>query len=359
MKMNRRKDGLYQKSVPYVDRDGIERRKVLYAKTLTELDEKVRIFKNNVEHGIYAHKDLTLGLYADRWLESAGKHVSEKTQEGNTATVNKIKDGLGSRALSSVKKSDIQALVDKYSDQPRTAQLVRQITSRIFKSAIADDLLYKNPCDNVRLPKYEKQEKRALRDYEVKALKEADFTQEERLFVSVLYYTGLRRGETLALSRRDIDIKKSVIHVRHSLSFVTNTGVLKTPKTKNSVRDVPIPTDLVSLLKDYSDSYDLYLFTRDGKLFTKSAFDVMWKKILEKMNKVFDESGTVETITGLTAHVFRHNYATKLCLENVPMKAAQKILGHASITTTMNVYTHIQGLENDTVEKINRAFQAS
>ncbi len=190
---------------------------------------------------------------------------------------------------------------------------------------------------------------------EIKAIEMADLDAEERLFISLLYYCGLRRGEALALGRGDIDLKRGVLTVNHSLAFIGNKGVLKEPKTEKSHRDIPIPPELKELLQEFK--YDLYLFMKRGNFFTQSAYTKMWARILKKINEAARSQG-IGKIQGLTAHIFRHNYASLLYKQGIDVKTAQKLLGHSTIAVTMDIYTHLDKLDAETISVIQEAFTA-
>lgn len=109
-----------------------------------------------------------------------------------------------------------------------------------METAIDDGLIYKNVSRGIQLPKASRKEKRALTEEEKKALFKAKLTPKEKAFVYVLYYAGLRRGEALALTRTDINLKSGTIAVNKSLEFVGNSSSARSPKQvrqQGSTRD--------------------------------------------------------------------------------------------------------------------------
>ena len=359
----KRADGLYQKSVVIIDKNGIERRKCVYARTQADLEAKAWKMIEDNKRGLYMNDDITIGQYTGKWLDSIRDKCADNTYESYFYSAQHIRDKIGAIRLQRLKRQDIQTAVDAFKEQPPTARLLRLTINRICESAVDDGIIVRNPCRNITLPTYKAKEKRALTQTELAAIEIADLDDEERLFVSLLYYCGLRRGEALALGRRDIDLKRGVLTVNHSLAFVNNRGVLKDPKTEKSRRDIPIMPELAKLLKEYR--YDLYLFTRRGDFFTQSAYAKMWKRIIGKLNAAVSNKelaaggDAIARIQGLTAHIFRHNYASLLHKQGVDIKTAQRLLGHSTITVTLDIYTHLDELDEETINVIKGAFKES
>lgn len=346
---------LYEKKIVIIDENGIERRKSIYAKTQGDLDAKVDKAKDDNKRGLYRNADITVSQYSEKWLGVIEDKCAVNTYKSYMYSVQHIRETIGAIQLRRLKRQDIQTAIDSFKDQPRTAQVYKMTINRICESAIDDLIIARNPCRGLVLPKYKAKEKRTLTQIEIDAFESADFDAEERLFVSLLYYCGLRRGEVLALGRGDIDLNNSMLTVNHSLGFDGNKGILKEPKTEKSKRSIPIPPQLKELIQSYK--YDLYLFMRNGDYFTHSAFVKMWARILKKMNTAAGGE-KIDKIQGLTPHIFRHNYASLLYKQGIKVKEAQKLLGHSTIAVTMDIYTHLAELDKETISAIEDAFTA-
>lgn len=349
-KANRR---LYEKKITIIDKHGIERRKSIYAPTQSELEAKARKAIEENKRGLFINDDITIGQYCDRWLNMIRDKCADNTYKSYGYSVKHIRETVGAIRLSKLRRQDIQAAVNSFTDQPRTAQILRMTINRICKSAVDDGLMARNPCRNIELPAYKATEKRGLTWIEQQAIERANLSDEERLYISLLYYCGLRRGEALALGRGDIDLKRNILTVNHSLAFIDYKGVLKDPKTKTSCRAIPIPAELHNQLEAYD--YDLYLFTRNGDFFTHSVYVKFWARIIRKINTAAG-GGSIDRVQGLTAHIFRHNYASLLYKQGVDIKTAQRLLGHATVAVTMDIYTHLEELDADTISAINDVF---
>ena len=345
---------LYEKKIKIIDKDGVERRKSIYANTKADLEAKViQAIKDN-EKRLFPNKDKTIGEYASEWLEDIERTRSANTFSFYSLSVNHIQESIGTIRLQKLQRHDIQTALNKFYDRPRTAQIFRMTLNQICERAIDDNIINRNPCRGVLLPKYKAAEKRALTKIELDAIKAADLTASERLFISLLYYCGLRRGEALALSRGDIDLKRGLLTINHSLAFPDNRGILKEPKTKKSHRSIPIPAALRDQLSSYQ--YDLYLFTTtSGDLFSRSAYRKFWARIIHKLNEAAG-GGSIDRISGLTAHIFRHNYATWLHNQGYDDMKIQTYLGHESLEVTKNIYTHVGSPDENSVKEIDALF---
>ena len=114
----------------------------------------------------------------------------------------------------------------------RTAEIVRLTIKQIIQQAIINEYIYKDVSLKVSLPQSQKKEKRSLSNEEKAILEKAKLTQRERVFVDLLYYTGVRRGEALALTVKDIDFKNRRLNINKNLVKKDGESHLKnSPKT--------------------------------------------------------------------------------------------------------------------------------
>lgn len=140
----------------------------------------------------------------------------------------------------------------------------------------------------------------------------------------------MRKSEALALHKSDINLLGKEIVVNKTVIFKGNRAEIKdNPKTRAGARIIPILMPLEHILVDYMElvKEDLLFTTSTGELMTVTAYRRMWQKFEKAI-------GTKE----ITAHIFRHNFATILYNAGVDVKAAQTILGHSSINVTMDIY---------------------
>lgn len=237
-----------------------------------------------------------------------------------------IKPEIGHLPLNKIVRSDIQKIINDRQEHPCTYEVIRLTLVQILNSAIDDKLLLENVAKKVTLPKRHKSEKRALTDLEKEAIKKADFTLQEKTFVLLLFYFGLRRGEVLALTKADINLRDKTLSVNKAVVFDVNTPVVKnSAKNDSGNRIIPIPANAVGFLTDFLKSVDSFLFPgKNAETLSKTRYVKMWERIIRKMNDAVtsdkEKAIGAQPITGLTAHIFRHNNCTMLYYSGVSQK---------------------------------------
>lgn len=330
-----RKDGRYQAS--YTDAKG---RHYLYDKDPERLWHKLNDPKEPEKY--------LLKNAAEDWQRVHWERISHKTAEAYTAPTRRIIERYGETKLEDITAADINAYLiglGKQGFSKRTVQMSRDIFNMIFNHAILHGKAKTNPCVAVSVPRGLEATKRTLPDDEaIEAVKKsADLPF--GLFALLCLYAGLRRGEALALTYEDIDRDRKVIRVNKSIEYIGNNPHVKAPKTAAGIRE----TVLLDVLADHIPNGKGYIFaTENGTPYTKIMYRKRWQKYCEAIG--FD----------ITAHQLRHGFATILYEAGIADKDAQELLGHANITTTRDVYTHIrQSRRNETTDKLNSFLQNS
>ena len=351
--------------------DGSKHRKRISSKkSSADLEKKVAEFRRAVEtNGYSIYSAMSFTEYALNWLD-----VSKSTKEKNTRImyqriINTHLAFLSDVSISDIKHSHFQIAVNNQVEHPRTCKQIYITFRQIIKAAIRDNLLprsvFEDICEDISLPRYHKPQKRGLTPVERDALFKADLDPRKRAFVSILYYCGLRRGEAIALSRFDFDFKKKTVNVNKVIIFVNGRPELKPyPKTDNSIRTVPIPDAAIKYIEPYVRSCeDPYLFHgRNSSMMTQAAYGRMWNSIINSMNVAagFNPNAkinkTPKPITGLTAHIFRHDYCTQLCYQvpAISTKMIAKMLGDTE-RVVLDVYSHIDEEKENVTVAINAA----
>lgn len=357
-KYKKRPDGRYATSTIIGFNDnGKPKRKILYGRTIIELDKKVAEFKSLQNKGIIIDDNgMTVEQWSKKWLELYKADKTYNTYMMYKRTVNNhIIPTLGEIRLNSLKKHQIQELLNNTirNGHRRTAELIKLTMRQIIKQAILEEYIYKDVTIGLSLPKKQKTEKRAITEDEKNIIQSADLNLKERAFIDLLYYTGVRRGEALALMINDIDFINKKIHINKTLVIKDNTSEIKpSPKTDAGNRTIPIPTPLDKSLRQYISSINsMYLFTQnDGHIMSRSSFRRFWDNIMDKLNIAaggtkYRRKGNQKPLKlisdDITPHMFRHTYATNLYYAGIDVKTAQYLLGHSSIKMTMDIYTHL------------------
>jgi len=340
--MKRRADGRYQLSVMVgYGADGKPKRKLVYGKTQKEVKDKASDLRMQCNMGIELDNDITLGEWAEIWLRTYKSGVEYNTvRMYSYITDNYVKKTLGHVKLKDVKTAHLQKIINDNSQKSWVCKKFRLTATQMLEQAAINDLIVRNPARGIVLPAFTKQsQKRAFTDDEMERVKSLPLNDKDKCFIMVLLYTGMRKGEALALSMGDIDIAAGQITVDKTAIFKANQSYIKNnPKTKAGVRVIPLLKPLRDILEPYIESIDTdFIFPAvDGGTMSETAYRHMWRRFCAAM-------GTTE----ITAHFFRHNFATMLYNAGVDVKAAQSILGHSSIAVTMDIYTHLGAKNQD------------
>ena len=155
--------------------------------------------------------------------------------------------------------------------------------------------------------------------------------------ILVALQAGLRIGEVCALRWGDIDFENNVIHIRHTISRVPSHNseyksmlIIDTPKTRSSLRDVPMPSSLQNaLLIAHQNRTSDYVVSDNQTFVGTRTFDYQYRKLLKKYN-----------IQIFSFHTLRHTYATRCAEHGMDAKTLSQLLGHSSSNTSLNIYVH-------------------
>lgn len=351
-KYKKQKDGRFQTKVwdGTYTKDNLKHYITLYSdKSSADLERTVSEYKKMRDEGkVKVSSGILFVDYSREWLKTYKKVRERGTQIMYENIIEKHFSYLSSLKLTDLSRMHFQLLINDALEYPRTCQQIKITLCQVVESAISDKLLpadsLESICRGIDMPKYVPAEKRGLTPLEKEAIKTADFTDREKAFVYIAYGCGLRRGEILALTIFDISIERSELTVNKSLAFEGNNPYLKRTKTVNGERTVPVPPFLLEFLGRYIKSLSgTNLFqTKTGGLMTASAYRKMWESILKKMNAAAGGTELNKKITGLTAHMFRHNYCANLCYQmpNISIKRISQLLGDTE-KMVLEVYNHI------------------
>lgn len=255
--------------------------------------------------------------------------------------------------LNKIKPIDIQKLLNNMSEMNlgSSIKLAKTVIWQIMKQAVINGLIPKNPAIGISIPQYTSANKRALTDEELKIILESKLlTDKERLFLYLGIFAGCRKSESLALTNSDFNFKDNLLTINKTLQYPnTNNPVVKNgAKTVAGNRVIPLTEPLKTLAETYTkNNSDKCLFmTKGKKLFTKTAYSNMWNQIKKKLN------------IDITSHYLRYTYATILYKSNVDIKTTEKVMGHSSISTTLDIYTSLNLNTNLVIDKINNYLTA-
>lgn len=337
--------------------DGKPIRKEIRSNNKKEFDAKVRYYRSLYAKGVQVvGKSMTVEQYAYIWLERYKKPSIGASQLRNYDILIRVHicPVIGHMDLRQIKPFHLQEVLDRSparseSNMDKLMGTLRQI----FERAEIDGLIDNSPARKLVRPLCDEPEpRRALTAQEIVTLLRTAETHRGGLWVRLMLQCGLRRGEAVALRVEDICIPDAILHVQHSIEFVSsNGGKLKDTKTSNGDRYIPMPRQLCNDLLRYMKHRGIrsgYIFRNaNGKNMSATKIRRLWASFMRQWdidcgatlyrNAIVDHA----VDQSITPHYLRHTYATQLYRAGYDLKTAQYLLGHADIRTTANIYSHL------------------
>ena len=211
---------------------------------------------------------------------------------------------------------------------------MRVFLAQIMESALRDGWIERNPATDSRIYNPSEKQETEREALSMEAVRDiipslCQLERMDRLYLALVIYTGMRRGEVLALRWEDVDLVENVISVQRNTTYTNNQPLIGTPKTKSGFRTVPIIPDLLSYLVPMGEKGYIISGNDPEKPLTLTAFRCMMKRI----NSTID-------LHKATSHVFRHTIGTMLNDTGADVKTIQSILGQSDFKTTMDRYVH-------------------
>lgn len=315
---------------------------------LAQIEHRIRV-------GEYVEPNkVTVGEQLDNWLKKyASARVSPKTlQEYEGIVKNHLEPALGHLLLQQLSPLHVQnyyaqalrtgRLDGKGGLSPQTIRHQHAVLHQACAQAVRWQLLNRNPIDAVDPPKVPKTEMRVLDEAEISALLSA--SRETELYIPVLIAlsTGLRRGEVLGLTWNSIDLDSGTLMVQRSIEQTRGGVRAKEPKTHRSCRPVKMPPSLIARLRSCKASATL----REGVQFKGDSYicvrddGTLWPPDVLS-HRFSDLVKSLDEITKIRFHDLRHTFATNALRYGVHPKIVGEMLGHSSVTVTLDTYSHI------------------
>lgn len=349
MKLTKRKDGRYCTSRTI---DG--ERVFFYSIEKTEKKATRDIENQMLEYQGKIERGKTFQEVADEWEEVHYLKISPTTAYRYQNYVKTICENIGKQGIKEIKLNDLSNILNSMSAHNFSTKTIKDCASvmrLIFKFAVVkgyidytvNPTLYLTPPKGV--PPVTRQ---PLTKEEIAAVIRHRDSEIGKLMFFCLY-SGLRKGEALALQWSDIDFKKKLIHVNKSMYYIGRLPQIKSTKTKAGTRNVILLDNLYAEMKKWKRE-SIYIFSDNGHTYTNGSIQ---KRILTFCKSDPD-------LSKITLHRLRHTFCTMLYEFGIDIKDAQVIMGHADIITTQNIYTHVRDSKlEQTALKINNQLNCS
>jgi integrase len=317
----------------------------------------------------------TVREWLTRWLRTIREQLSPKSHERYAEIVNNfLIPALGNLALAKLAQSHIQEAYNRWSTggrrdgkegglSPRTRRHIHRVLSSALARAVEQQVLARNPGDafKKRLPKVERREMVTLSAAQSARLLQA--IRHTRVYWPVLLAltTGMRRGEVLALRWKNIDLESGTLRVVESLEQ-TKTGIrFKAPKT-DKTRAITLPgfavEELQQLRGQQAEELLMLGARQTGETLVCCRSDGLALQPQSLTHQFTRLISRVKDLPRVRFHDLRHSHATQLLLAGVHPKVAQERLGHATITTTLDLYSHVtETMQKDAAEKLDAALR--
>ncbi len=347
---------------------GGRERRTLYAKTRTEAARKLARAIGERDTGFVVDAGrLTVGDYLERWLEDSVKGtVRTSTYEAYRYMVEPhLVPFLGALKLRDINPVHVRALYREKLEAGLSAATVRKmhaVLSKAMKQAVLDGLIHRNVCDSVRPPRLARKEIRPLDPEQAGALLRAAASDRLEALYVLAVHTGMREGELLGLKWEDVSLdgEEPVLRLRRALvreAGKVALGELKTPKSRRQVRLTraaagALRAHLARQMEEIERAGPSY--RAGGLVFATESGSPINPSNLR--NRSFKPLLRRAGLAGICFHDLRHTCATLLLTRNVHPKLVQELLGHATISMTLDTYSHfLPSMGDQTVRAMEAA----
>lgn len=351
-----RKDGRWVGQYTVYTLDGVKRRTV-YAKGKPEVRVRLTEAIANRDKGlVFDAGNLSVGEYLDKWLEAVRDTMGERTWKRHESIVRlHLEPAIGRTELATLNPLQVQSLYRAKSRSgdlaPGSVKRIHTTLRKALKQAVRWQTIPRNPCDSVDSPKGYRSEIKPLDKEQVRILLATARETQPRLYA--LYVlgvsAGLRQSELIGLQWSDLDMEGARLTIKRSVF----KGKINPPKTARSSRTVRLTRLAITALREHRLNHctsDTWVFaTRNGTPIDCGNFhNYCWKPLLRR-------AGLPE----VTFHAAsRHTCATLLLSQGVHLKLVADLLGHQSIRTTANIYSHVlPDMQGEAVRAMDSFFE--
>lgn len=343
----KRKDGRWEGRFisGYMD-NGKAKYSSVYAYSYVDCSQKLQLAKVDI---LPKNNPITVSELFAVWLASRKNSIKQSTYVSyRTMYQNYIAMSFGDMRVDRVTSFMINRYVSELLKcgrndggglSSRSVQAILIMMKSVFAYGETEYRL-DDPAKNVSLPKSEHKEIEVFTSFEMDLIRKNALCNDCHILgILLCLYTGLRIGEICALKWEDIDLVNQVIHVRKTLQRIKNPNganpktivIIDEPKSANSIRDIPIPTFMLSLLAKIKRNInsDCYFLTCALNYTEPRTYQYRYKTFLKHIGVPYKNF-----------HVLRHTFATECIRLGIDVKTVSELLGHASVKITLERYVH-------------------
>lgn len=341
--------------------DGSQKRIYVLGKTVREAEAKLAEAKRQQARGLQGG-ELTVREWSDRWKKSYKTNVSDTQKKHYDAKLrNDILPIIGDKRMKDVTKADLQSLMDSYEGGKKgTVEKIKQAICLLFSDAESEGIIERDPAARLEMPEVEEDARRPLEPIERTTLLKVAKTHPRGEYVLTMLYTGIRRGECLALLRSDVDLDNKRINITKAIRLNgnqpklagTKSAEMKRAKSKKVVRGedvghrvVPIPDLLLPVLTKVCANKkpgDILFSRENGTHATQIVTRNWWRSIKRHCHitagaKLYRNAVLIETSPiddEISVHYLRHTYATDMLDAGVDGFVRSAFMGHSTKDTT-------------------------
>lgn len=357
----------------------------VYGKTKAEVRAKIEERRSSWALQAAADEQPYVYEYAAKWFRLSTTEVGQKRKDDYSNAINNhICPVIGAKLIRDVSYDDIKEIMFRSAGMSSSAQKKIVVTlKRIFKSAERNNLIDKNPCEDLKAGGKPAAEKTPLTKEQQQRLVAAVEGTKAYPFVLLCLYAGLRREEALGLEWDCVKIDSDAPHiiVKRTVKWDgKNTAVVsETLKSDAASRSIPIPAQLVRCLSEEMrrTKGSFVIANSKGEAMSAASFRRLWDVIRVRSCRTVKQTVSgKEVVTELklgdkirnheiyisldfhvTPHQLRHTYITELILAGTPIKTVQYLAGHATVQLTLNIYTHLMANKpEDIMQFVSKAF---
>ncbi|MCH5185943.1 MAG: site-specific integrase [Oscillospiraceae bacterium] len=339
----KRKDGRYEgRYIKTYDINGKAVYASVYARNYADIKDKLAKCKSDNPPRLAGSAAL-LSDWLITWIESED-NIKETTKRLYKSNIkNHIIPKIGKIPLKRLSGDILQSFVSSFKLAPSTVQLI----FTVLKSALTraeDRGFITNIWSKVKLPKRKSSEVTILTPQEQSKL-ESVLCEKNDIGILICLYMGLRIGELCALKWSDVDFDNGIIHIKGTQSRIDGELKVMPPKSKASCRVIPIPDFLAEKLKT-RENYSEFVLSNNGKAVETRAYRRRLKTLLKSAE-----------LPDIKFHALRHTFASRALEVGMDYKTLSEILGHASVSITMDLYVHsLDEHKKNQMNKLNRIF---